>query len=644
MKFLMLHQYLCAQKDNGMSIWDSLAFLAAKLIIEKKISSVELQAFSTVFEDNYGYKIPFHPLKSLFTRMVDSGFLEKRELSLTPNFYKISEYVQKNNTVPVDLSIIVKQIWNYVCEKDTAQKYTFDEVECALLDYLKKNQYEIINCIVNEDDFSIVKDEKLQFYINSFIFDKITTSFEYKQLLLDLVIANINLSSIFFEVDDSIKANCTIYIDTPIIFRLMGVEGRYKQEEYKDFIKKLHDMGFKLFIFEDHYTEIEENIQESIIYASDRINYKPELASPLSCYFYNNHFPKSEMELFQHKIDSTLQEYEITNAGYNYEESEKDIYNIDELALYKCIDIEYSGSSRTKDACNDPKIWTDIKAISNVYRLRQNKGSSNIEELQYIFLTSNSALSRANKEYNLKENKKFNKFQECLTDTFLGSYLWIQNNHDMDFIKRKILSASYEYIQARPEVKKAFLEKVELKKEEFKPDEYLWLRSLVGKESNIIAAKCCNLVDSILDSTPEELLKEHDKEIARRVAEEKNAEIKNISDLYKSEMEEKEQFKSQSSKQAAEKENTLNSIRDISQKIARFITDILGLLYAGLLIMGFIISLKNNVNLYISIPIGVVLLIPSFISFYFGMTIKGFTKPIYEKIYKFLCKKLKMKE
>ena len=147
-----------------------------------------------------------------------------------------------------------------------------------------------------------------------------------------------------------------------------------------------------------------------------------------------------------------------------------------------------------------------------------------------------------------------------------------------------------------------------------------------------------------MDSTPEELLKEHDKEIARRVAEEKNAEIKNISDLYKSEMEEKEQFKSQSSKQAAEKENTLNSIRDISQKIARFITDILGLLYAGLLIMGFIISLKNNVNLYISIPIGVVLLIPSFISFYFGMTIKGFTKPIYEKIYKFLCKKLKMKE
>lgn len=642
MKYLILHQYLCAQKDNGMSIWDSLAFLAAKLIVEKRISRVELQPFSTVFEDNYGYKIPFHPLKSLFAKMVDSSFLEKRELYLTPNFPKLSEYVQKNNTVPVDLSIIVKQIWNSIYEKDTAQKYTFDEVECALLDYLKKNQYEIINCIVNQDDFLKVKDEKLQFYINSFIVDKITTSFEYKQLLLDLVIANINLSSIFFEVDDSIKTNCTIYIDTPIIFRLMGVEGSYKQEEYEGFIKKLHDLGFKLFIFDNHYTEIEENIQESITYVSDRSNYKPELASPLSSHFYNNNFSKSEMELFQHEIDTMLQKYEITTVGYNYEENENDIYNIDESLLYKYIDMEYCGSSKTKDAYNDPKIWTDIKAISTIYRLRQNRSSRNIEELQYIFLTSNSALSRANKEYKLKENKQFNKFQECLTDTFLGSYLWIQNNNDLDFIKRKILSASYEYIQARPEVKKTFLEKVELKKDEFKPEEYFWLRSLVAKESNIIAEKCCNLVDSLLDSTPEELLKEHDMEIARRITEEKNTEIKNISDLYKSEKEEKEQLKNKSSKQAAEKENTLESIRSISLKLARFITIILGTIYAGLLILGFIISLKNDVKLYVSIPTGVVLLIPSFISFYFGMTIKGFTKPIYGKIYKFLCDKLKI--
>lgn len=644
MKYLTLHQYLCAQKDNGMSIWDSLAFLAAKLIIEKKISSVELQAFSIVFEDNYGYKIPLHPLKSLFSRMVDNGFLDRRELSLHPNFSKLSEFVHKNETVPVDLTIIVKQLWNFVRDKDTSKDYSFDEIECALLEYLKRNQYEIINCIVNQEDFTVTSDEKLQFYINYFIVEKINSSVEYNQLLLDLVIANINLSSIFFEVDDYINTNCTIFIDTPIIFRLMGIEGKYKQDEYEDFINKLHDMGFKLSIFEEHYTEIEENVQESITYVSNRSNYRPELASPLSCYFYNNNFSKSEMELFQYKIDSTLKKYEITKSGYNYEENENNIYNIDEVALYKCINIEYCGSIKTKDSFDDPKIWTDIKAISNVYRLRQNKGSSDIEDLQYIFLTSNSALSRANKEYNLKEDKKFNKFQECLTDTFLGSYLWIQNNHDIDFIKRKILSTSYEYIQARPEIKKAFLEKVEQKKDQFELEEYLWLRSLVGKESNKIAAKCCNLVDSLLDSTPEELLKEHDMEIEKRVIEEKNAEIKNISDLYNSKKEENEQLKDENSKQAIDKKNTLNSIKTISLNLALFITIILGIIYAALLITGFIISLKKDVKLYISIPVGVVLLIPTFVSFYFGITIKGFAKPIYGKIYNFLCEKLKIRE
>lgn len=644
MKYLTLHQYLCAQKDNGMSIWDSLAFLTAKLIIEKKITNVELQAFSTTFEANYGYRIPLHPLKSLFTRMVDSGFLERREITLHPIFSKLSEFVHKNETTPVDLNIIVKQIWNYVGEKDTSREYTFDEIERALLDYLKKNQYDIISCIVHQEDFSIEGDEKLQFYINSFIVEKINSSFEYKQLLLDLVIANINLSSIFFEIDDSITTNCTLYIDTPIIFRLMGVEGWYKQEEYEDFIKKLHDLGFKLFIFDNHYTEIEENVQESINYVSDKQNYKPELASPLSCYFYNNNFSKSEMELFMHKIETTLQKYEINKCGYNYEDDKNNVYNIDEITLYKCINIEYNGIARLKDACNDPKIWTDIKAISNVYRLRQNKRSDNLEELQFIFLTSNSALSRANRAYNIKEDAKFNKFQECLTDTFLGTYLWIQNNHDINFIKRKILSTSYEYIQARPEIKKAFLEKVEQKKDQFELEEYLWLRSLVGKESNKIAAKCCNLVDSLLDSTPEELLKEHDMEIEKRVIEEKNAEIKNISDLYNSKKEENEQLKDENSKQAIDKKNTLNSIKTISLNLARFITIILGIIYAALLFTGFIISLKKDVKLYISIPVGVVLLIPTFVSFYFGITIKGFAKPIYGKIYNFLCEKLKIRE
>lgn len=187
------------------------------------------------------------------------------------------------------------------------------------------------------------------------------------------------------------------------------------------------------------------------------------------------------------------------------------------------------------------------------------------------------------------------------------------------------------------------MEKVELKKEEFSPEEYLWLRSLVGKESNIIAVKCCNLVDSLLDSTSEELLKEHDKEIEKRVVEAKNAEIKNISDLYKSEKEKNELLKNKSSKQDAEKENTLNSIKCFSLNLARIITIIIGIIFAGLLIAGCIITFKKDVKLYISIPIGVVLLIPSFVSFYFGITIRGFTKPIYEKIYKYLCGKLKLK-
>ena len=402
----------------------------------------------------------------------------------------------------------------------------------------------------------------------------------------------------------------------------------------------LKEKGYSLSIFRCHYDEIESNIQDSIEYAKARYNFKPELASPLSSYFYYELKEPSKMEEFKYDLKNVLEKYDISTDDFDYENEENDRFNIDENLLYSCIENEYGIFSKNEK--ENEKIWTDIKAISNIYRLRQGENLSEINSIKYIFLTNNSALSRANRCYKLKENCKYNKFQECLTDTFLGSYLWIKSNHENEFIKKRLLSDSYEYIQAKPEVKRAFLEKLEAHKDQFDEKKYLWLRSQVGVDSRKLAEKTCNIVDKVLDSTPEELLKEHDEEIRKEIILEKDKEIDLMSIERDKAIKEAKQSKNESSKYNLEHRQTVEEIEKISINISRGIIISIGVLYAVLLIFGFIVPYIKNINLKFSIPIGIILLIPSFLSFYWGITIKGFMMPLKNKIFKYICAKIKL--
>lgn len=641
MKCLVLHEYLCAQKDNEMTIWDSLVFLVSKLIVDENVKIIEIEAISKLFEDKYGYKIPLHPMKTILAKMLEIELIYEGT-PIHPNFSNISEFLRKNNTKPVDLSIIVNNLWSFIKEK-TKKEITIDETEVQFLTYLKLNQYEIICAIVNDNEFEkdFSDNDEIQFSINEFVFEKLSSSYENKALLIDLLIANINLSSIFFEIEDEIKSDCKIYLDTRIIFRLLNVEGRYKKDEYEQFITLLKEKGYSLSIFQGHYDEIESNIQESIEYAKDRVNFKSDKASPLSSYFYYELKEQSKMELFKYDLEQALQKYEIAIDDFDYENEGNNKYNINENELYSCVEAEY-GISRTEEKSND-KIWTDIKAISNIYRMRQGKTVGDINSVNFMFLTNNSALSHANRNYRCKENEKYNKFQECLTDTFLGSYLWIKSNHENDFIKKRLLSASYEYIQAKPEVKKAFLEKLEKQKDKIGEKKYLWLRSQVGVDSRKLASKTCNIVDKVLDSTPEELLSEHDNEIRNQVQSEADKQISQISKLYDSEKSRNDNIQSRLTEQEAEREETIKSIVEDSERKAKKISVAIGILFGLVLITDYILKIKTDISLWIVIPVGFFMLIITAISLYSGFTVKGFTRKLKETFIRRTCRKFKIK-
>ena len=50
--------------------------------------------------------------------------------------------------------------------------------------------------------------------------------------------------------------NKTLYIDTPIIFRLLGYYGNFYEQEYKFLIQSLIEKNCKIYIFKRNYDEV----------------------------------------------------------------------------------------------------------------------------------------------------------------------------------------------------------------------------------------------------------------------------------------------------------------------------------------------------------------------------------------------------
>ena len=99
------------------------------------------------------------------------------------------------------------------------------------LAYLNEYQEELLSNYTNISPIEIEKDKDILYMINHFIFYKLNDLSSFKEDLINLVLANLNLNSIFYNRADSIPENikCKIYLDTRIIFRLIGCEGEYKK-------------------------------------------------------------------------------------------------------------------------------------------------------------------------------------------------------------------------------------------------------------------------------------------------------------------------------------------------------------------------------------------------------------------------------
>jgi len=497
-------------------------FIATLLEIRRirRIEQDEVSVLCEQFEKEFDLKIPLHPMLSVLNRCVRRHLLRRiqggytineevvGDLSLSPNR---DDFIRRYRE-------LIEQFIEYV--KDNFEdEIDSDKAEEALLQYLHRYDMDIL--FSNSDRSAIPNkpkakhDKRIAYMLSQFAIYAHTSQPDLFDTLSDIALGNVITSAVLLDdynwPSDTVRKS-NIYLDSPIILRMIGTAGEGQATAFCDFISTLLDKGAKLWIFE-HSKQEALQILEGARYWVGSPDFNPELASRTALFFRQQGYTDSEIERFILRVDNTLKLYRIeVFSQHPYMENKE--YQVDERHIKGVIEECYGISGSDQETYED-RTLKDVASIAAVYRLRAGRRTTLLREAKHVFVSINASLSFASKKALC--DQKVREIPVCVTDVFLGTIMWINSPREAKKAARSRLIADF-YAAVAPNAAleaRIIQEARQLRdREKITEDDFLLLTtSFVTKD--LLSKKTFNDPELLDSSTSFEIL-EDIKEVIRK--------------------------------------------------------------------------------------------------------------------------------
>lgn len=297
----------------------------------------------------------------------------------------------------------------------------------------------------------------------------------------------------------------TLYIDTPIIFRLLGYYGNFYEQEYKFLIQNLIEKNCKIYIFKRNYDEVlkvlrtaekyVESTQYDMARSSDVCNYfrsqnmrAEDVAEEIE--LLNSHLTKLGIELFTDGIDW---DNKLFVESYD--------------SIHDGIMQEYRSSSKDKRSLPEMAINIDTDSTMHIYSLRKNNSIVKLSDAPCFYISSNFGFVNAIRKYNNEHYRE--TISPVISDAFIGMIISGENSQKAQQVAtNKVLSFCYSAYKPSRTMLSKFVELVEQEKEASRitEDDYIAIRNhtmvndfLVKSTQNNIEELSQNTVYEVLD-------------------------------------------------------------------------------------------------------------------------------------------------
>lgn len=473
------------------------------LIRSEKIESCTIEELSKQFKHKYGYRLEMFILRPILNSMKQSGYVDiKRE-----------QWIFHDDTMPkVDLD---------------SEASTFDEKYNQLIngfvDFCNapdeinhKTADKIITDFIDDNNFDAkVYTGRGTLYDESdtyryFLSGYIQQLKEQNDLLFNFIVSLCESALIkSYMFNEGLKSSAfidkTLYIDTPIIFRLLGYYGDFYEHEYKFLIQSLIEKNCKIYIFKRNYDEVLKVLRTAEKYV-ESTQYDMARSSDVCNYFRSQNMRAEDVAEEIELLNSHLTELgiELFTDGIDWDDK---LFVESFDSIHDGIMQEYRTSSKDKRYLPETAINIDTDSTLHIYSLRKNNSIIKLSDAPCFYISSNFGFVNAIRKYNNEHYKE--TISPVISDAFIGMIISGENSQKAQQVAtNKVLSFCYSAYKPSRNMLIKFVELVEQEKEASRitEDDYIAIRNhtmvndfLVQSTQNNIEELSQNTVYEVLD-------------------------------------------------------------------------------------------------------------------------------------------------
>lgn len=240
-------------------------FVARVLIDNNQDGCIEIGDILQGFAKEYGFTVDRTAMTTILNKCAKEGLIVKRKNAR----YEI--VLEKCAAVAINRRDVNIQYQKYSMVMQNLQKYYFEEhdvelsieeLETVFMSFLNENSSKTIianfELFENNDSYSTKQHHYIvsKFIKKCQIEDKLTY-----QLIIDLAVSYLYTSAIAYGGgDERTRLDCykdlIIYLDTPFVLRVLGLNGEEMKDASIAMINQLYDMNCRFFVFSHTYDEV----------------------------------------------------------------------------------------------------------------------------------------------------------------------------------------------------------------------------------------------------------------------------------------------------------------------------------------------------------------------------------------------------
>lgn len=433
---------------------DNFVPMVAECIRTSQHDVVSIGSLQQEVRTAFGLRLPQHNLRIILNRIAKAGFIHSKDRVYVRDLdalERLNFRVVQNSVVAMHEQLI-GALRSFAHDAHQLN-WSIGEAEAALYSYLET--YALLETRTNDgrtpEDQSGTERGRTHFVTGAFVGDlrqNDAKGFDY----LETILKGDILATAIFLPDPSRAAQkfrkTYVYLDTSVLIYALGYAGESRSAPGREMLDLLYQSGANLRCFSHTADEI-RSILTACAYRIER-NQLVDSYGPSIEYFLERGFTPSEIRIFVEKLETNL-------AGLRVEIVDKPPfdpkYMIDEQQL--ADHIKNYLSYRVDNA-----LWRDVGSISSIIRLRGAHETMRVEECRAVFVSTNSALVRAAREFG-RGDGTHDSVPPALTDHALTNMLWLKLPAQANDLPRKrLIAASYAATQPDDKLWSKFLEQL----------------------------------------------------------------------------------------------------------------------------------------------------------------------------------------